>query len=457
MKFSTAYQNKRVLIIGMARSGIAAAKLLLKAGGIPILSDSRAEEAFGTDLDELRGTACEFHLGEDTLVLLDNADIVVISPGVPITAPVVQRAKENGIPVLGELEFAYTLLLGSLSAISGTNGKTTTTTLLSEIYKKAGIVSCACGNIGYPISAVALDSQPNDVTIAEVSSFQLESISSFHPHVAALLNITEDHLNRHGTMAEYIRMKQRLFERQTALDYAVLNDADETLHAMAANLPSKVVWFSRTRELDEGAFVRDGMIIWKWKEKEYPICRADELLIPGPHNLENALAAVAMACCDHVPYDAIAAVLQTFAGVEHRIEKVRVLQGVTYINDSKGTNVDSTIKAIESMTRPTVMILGGYDKHTDFMPMCTCIMNHEMIRHAVLIGTTAPQIERQLKESGFTSVSHANSLQNAVEQSRKVAADGWNVLLSPACASFDMFKDFEQRGRVFKDIVNHLE
>ena len=450
-------ENKRVLVLGMARSGIAAAELLLHHGAIPVLADSKNEEAFGNALDSLRGTACRFRLGEDPVMLLDEADILLISPGVPIDAPVVLAAKEKGITVVGELEMASSMLSGDMLAISGTNGKTTTTTLVGKIFENAGRVTHVAGNIGYPLSAVAKVSRKEDISIVEVSSFQLESIRTFHPRVAALLNITEDHLNRHGTMAQYIKLKQRLFENQKPTDVAVLNMDDPVLFKMAQKLKSRVAFFSRTQKVENGAYIEDGKIVWQWDGERKNICDADEVLIPGPHNLENALAATAMACAMGIPTPIIRHTLVSFTGVEHRIEKVRIFQGVTYINDSKGTNVDSTIKAVQSMKAPTVLILGGYDKHTDFSPLCREIVRSGRISHVVAIGQTAKQIHRQLEEAGYTAVVRAYSFEEALGTARENAVHGGNVLLSPACASFDMFRDFEHRGQVFKELVNALK
>lgn len=448
--------NKRILVVGMARSGVAAAQLLLENGATPVLSDRKPEDAFGGELDALRGTACEFRLAEDPVRLLSEVDGLVISPGVPIDAPVVLAAKEQGIPMVGELELAWSLLQGEVLAISGTNGKTTTTTLLGKIFENAGRVTHVAGNIGYPLSAVAMKSKKDDVAVVEVSSFQLESIKTFHPHVAALLNITEDHLNRHGTMAQYIRLKQRIFENQTGRDYAVLNMDDPVLFKMAGKVKSQVAFFSRTQPVENGAFVEDGKIVWQWNGARRTICDAEQILIPGPHNLENALAATAMACAMGVPAPVIRHTLQSFSGVEHRIEKVRVFQGVTYINDSKGTNVDSTIKAVQSMKAPTVLLLGGYDKHTDFMPLCREIIASGRIDDVVVMGETARQIREQLEEAGYDRITQAYSLRDAVDKARALAVSGGNVLLSPACASFDMFRDYEHRGAVFKEIVNAL-
>lgn len=448
--------GKRILVVGMARSGIAAAQLLLHHGATPILSDNKKEDAFGQQLDVLKGTACQFRLGKDAVSLLDEADGLIISPGVPIDAPVVQAAKEKGVPMVGELELAASLLNGDMVAISGTNGKTTTTTLLGRIFENAGRITRLAGNIGYPLSSVAMESRKEDMTVVEVSSFQLESIKTFHPHAAALLNITEDHLNRHGTMAQYIRLKQRIFENQTPQDYAILNMDDPTLMKMVPKLKSQVVLFSRTRPVENGAFVEDGKLMWRWQGQKRSICDVEQILIPGPHNLENALAAAAMASVLGVPAPVIRHTLMSFTGVEHRIEKTRVLDGVTYINDSKGTNVDSTIKAVQSMKAPTVLLLGGYDKHTDFMPLCREIIASGQISHVVVMGETSRQIRTQLAEAGYDAITQAYSMQDGVEKARNLAQSGGNVLLSPACASFDMFRDYEERGRIFKQIVAAL-
>ncbi|MBQ7867564.1 MAG: UDP-N-acetylmuramoyl-L-alanine--D-glutamate ligase [Clostridia bacterium] len=448
--------GKKILMVGMARSGIAAAELMAQKGAVPVLNDRKKEEAFGTDLDGLKKN-CQFRLGEEPVALLDEVDGLVISPGVPINAPVVKAAAEKGLPMVGELELAFQNLLGDVLAISGTNGKTTTTTLLGRIFANAGRTTHVAGNIGYPLSSVAQEAKDEDVTVIEVSSFQLESIETFHPHVAALLNITEDHLNRHGTMEEYIRLKGRMFENQTADDCAVLNMDDPTLVKMSEGLKAQIAFFSRTQKVENGAFVEDGKIVWQWNGARRIICDADQILIPGPHNLENALAATAMACFVGVPAPVIRHTLMTFTGVEHRIEKVRVFKGVTYINDSKGTNVDSTIKAVQSMKAPTVILLGGYDKHTDFMPLCREIVDSAYMAEVIVMGETARQIQEQLEEAGYSRITKAYSMEDAVEKARAMAVSGGNVLLSPACASFDMFRDYEQRGDVFKQIVNDLK
>ena len=451
------YNGKRVLIVGMARSGIAAAQLLVKHGAHVVLNDSKTREQLGDAIMPLEALPVEWKLGCPALDAMDGIDVLVISPGIPDTAPFVVEAKKRGVAVVGELELAYTLSPGKMVAVTGTNGKTTTVSLTGEIFRNAGHTTHVVGNIGYPYSAAGLESKPEDRIVCEVSSFQLETVDTFHPTVAALLNITEDHLNRHGTMEVYTQMKMRLFENQSADDVAVFNADDPALALLVEQVGSRVMLFSRKQEVEQGAFVRGGNVVIRWMGREETVCPAEEIYIPGPHNLENALAATCITYASGVSAGVIAQTLRTFRGVEHRIEFVRELDGVRYINDSKGTNVDSTIKAVQTMTRPTAIILGGYDKHCDFTPMVREMLAAPMIREAVLIGATADQIEQTLLREGWTNIHRAATLEEAVVVSRSLSAEGWNVLLSPACASFDMFADYEARGRIFKEIVAALK
>ena len=450
------WKNKRVLIVGMARSGIAVAQLLCRYGAIPLLNDRKTAEELGEGLQALQGLPCEWHLGEAPEALLDQSDMLLISPGIAIDAPIVRLAREKGIPVTGELETAAQLAEGTLVALTGTNGKTTTVSLLGEIFRAAGRIAYVAGNIGYPLSAAAMQSRREDVLVAEVSSFQLETTKAFHPTVAAVLNVTEDHLNRHYTMENYAAVKRHIFDAQTARDTAVLNYDDAACRKMAEGLPSRVAWFSRTREVPQGVCVRDGKIVINWEGREQAVCAAEEVYIPGPHNLENALAAAMMAYAAGVPAAVIRHVLRTFKGVEHRIEFVRELDGVKWYNDSKGTNVDSTVKAVQTMRAPTVLILGGSDKHVSFDGLAQEIVRSGVIAHVVLCGATAPQIEKALRQAGYTAIHQAEHYPEAVALCRSLAVKGGNVLLSPACASFDQFSDYEQRGRVFKELVNAL-
>ncbi len=449
--------GKRVLVCGMARSGIAAAQLLASHGAMVTINDMKAEDAFGDALCGLKALGCAFALGCAPQACFDGQDMMIISPGIAWAKPFVQEAIARGIEVIGELELGARMSRGSLVAITGTNGKTTTTTLVGEFFRAWGKTTHVVGNIGYPITATAGISTADDISVAEVSSYQCESIEAFHPHVGTVLNITEDHLARHGTMDVYVAMKRRIFARQTAQDYAVFNADDETCRQMAEGLAAKIVWFSRTQAVRCGAFVKEGVITINLGGGDEAVLPAKDVFIPGPHNLENALAAVAIAGCMGVPCGVMADVLRTFAGVEHRIETVRTLHGVTWINDSKGTNVDSTLKAIATMTRPTVLILGGSDKKTSFAPLAQAIAAAPQIEHCVLIGDTAAQIEAALQEAGFTAIEKAGyDFDACIAACQALAQDGGCVLLSPACASFDMFKDYEDRGRIFKEKVMAL-
>ncbi len=459
--------GKKVMVLGMARSGVAAAKLLSSLGAQVRISDQKTKEKLAAAVAPLE--ACEnieWRLGEAAEAALEGQDILVISPGVPIDSATVKQAQAMGVEVIGELELGYQTAKGLLIAITGTNGKTTTTTLMGEILKNSGRNTYVVGNIGFPYTAVSGQMTAEDATICEVSSFQLESTKTFRPHISAILNITEDHLNRHYTMENYAATKARIFENQTdAEECVVLNYDDADLRDMVSKVKCNVVWFSRKAVPPAGAFVEDGMIVYKAvcetadnaAEEIYEICRADEVYIPGPHNLENALAAVAMSMAAGIPIPTIRDTLRTFKGVEHRIEFVRELDGVRFINDSKGTNSDSTIKAVETMNKPTVLILGGSDKHVDFTGMCEVIKNSPYIRHIVLIGQTAAQLDETLLKVGYTAYTHCGyDFKAAIEKAFSLAEEGGNVLLSPACASFDMFSDYEQRGAIFKQIVNAL-
>ncbi|MBQ9325378.1 MAG: UDP-N-acetylmuramoyl-L-alanine--D-glutamate ligase [Clostridia bacterium] len=451
------YQGKHVLVVGMARSGIAAAALLAAHGAIVTINDNKTEAELGEALAPLQGQPVIRKLGCSADSLLEGQDMLILSPGIPDKAAFVVEARKKGVRVEAEIELAYQLSQGDLVAVTGTNGKTTTVTLLDEIFLASGRTSRAVGNIGFPYSQAVAEGHPGDMYVCECSSFQMETVHAFHPHAAALLNITEDHLNRHGTMEEYTRLKMRIFENQTLNDYAIFNGDDPALKGLPEKVQSHVLFFSRQRELEEGAFVRNGHMILRLSGQETDVIPVDEIYIPGPHNLENALAASLMAFVCGVHADVIADTLRRFRGVEHRIEWTREYKGITYYNDSKGTNVDSTLRAVETMTKPTTIILGGSDKHCDFTPLARAMLDSPYIREAVLLGVTADQIEATLRREGYTHISRVTSMQEAVEKATALSSAGWNVLLSPACASFDMFHDYEERGRIFKQIVSQLK
>ena len=456
MKEHTQFEGKHVLVVGMARSGIGAAELLVRLGAIVTVNDSKPEEELGEEVLALKELPVIRRYGMPAMDLLEGQDILVLSPGVPDKVPFVKEAKQCGISVIAEIELAYEASCGRLVAVTGTNGKTTTVTLLDCMFRDAGQASHAVGNIGYPYSQAVVSEGTDDMFVCECSSFQMETVDGFHPTAAALLNITEDHLNRHGTMQEYTRLKMRMFEKQTEADFAVFNADDPALSGLESQVRSRVLLFSRRHEVENGTFVRDSKVIFRLDGQETVILPAEEIYIPGPHNLENAMAAVCIAMVSGLTAETVAYTLRTFKGVEHRIEFTRELRGVRYYNDSKGTNVDSTVCAIRTMTRPTMIILGGSDKHADFTPLAKCMCESGMMAGAVLIGVTAPQIEKALLAEGFNHLEHASSMEEAVRICQEKAQDGWNVLLSPACASFDMFHDYEERGRIFKEIVHHL-
>ncbi len=449
--------GKRFLIVGMARSGVASARLLTAHGAQVTLSDRNDLESFEGRLDELMLLpGVTFRLGEDPSALLAEVDGVVISPAVPIKSAFIAEARALGKQVIGELELGFLLSCGTVVAITGTNGKTTTTELTGEIFRNFGKLTHVCGNIGLPITAIADNTHPEDVVVCEVSSFQLESIRKFRPRVAAILNIREDHLDRHGSMEEYARLKLRLLENLGEGDFAVLNADDETLYAFSKAYGGHQLLFSRKRELENGVFVREGTVTFQSDGIAHAICPVSEMLIPGSHNIENALAATAIACVSGVPFPVIRHTLRTFQGVEHRIENAGDVRGVKFINDSKGTNVDSTLSAIESMRVPTILLLGGYDKHADFAPLAKAISGSN-IRAVVALGATRRLIADALSAGGFEHVTISDEgFESCVRLAYGMAKPGECVLLSPACASFDMFKDFEERGRVFKAIVRKL-
>lgn len=450
------FEGKKVLVCGMARSGVSAAQCLYELGARVTISDSKAEEKLAEALQPLEGMDIRRCLGDQAQPAdLESYDLAVTSPGIPMQAPILRAVQAAGVPLIGELELGAQVSRAPLYAVTGTNGKTTTTTLIGEIFRNLGKTTYVVGNIGYPFTACALRCGEEDVAVAEVSSFQLETITTFHPHIAVMCNITEDHLNRHGTMEEYIRVKERIFENMGQGDYAVLNLDDPIVRGMAERIPCAPAFFSRRQEVETGAYLEGEEVVFSLNGHKKRVLRADEIRIPGEHNLENALAATALTMLAGVPAPVVRHTLKTFPGVEHRIETVRTVEGVTYINDSKGTNVDASIRAVRAMKAPTVLLAGGYDKHTDFLPLAREILASK-IHTVVVLGDTAEQIERALRAVGFESILHAKTFEEAVLLARSCAREGENVLLSPACASFDMFQDYEERGRVFKEIVSRL-
>ncbi len=452
-------KGKYVLVFGAGKSGIGAAGLLLHEQAKVILYDGNAKQ----DPEEIRrklnaGADVEIILGELSDEVLDRLELVVLSPGVPADLPVVLKMKEKEIPVWGEVELAYRVGKGEVLAITGTNGKTTTTSLLGEIMKAYREDVQVVGNIGTAYTSVALDTTEDTVTVAEISSFQLETIEKFHPKASAITNITEDHLNRHHTMEEYIRVKERITENQTMEDVCVLNYEDEVLRAFGEKLIAEqkvqVLFFSSLRALQDGIYCQDGTIWLAENGEREPIVHTDELKILGQHNYENVMTAVGMAYCAGVPMDVIRKAVCAFQGVEHRIEYVCEKNGVVYYNDSKGTNPDAAIKGIQAMNRPTLLIGGGFDKQSTYESWIRAFDGK--VKYLVLIGETREKIAETARREGFHEILMAEDLKEAVKICADKAEPGDAVLLSPACASWDQFDSYEQRGDLFKEYVRAL-
>ena len=453
--------KKTALVVGMAKSGVASAILLYKKGYTVIINDLKSDiPGLSESLKKIKYVN---RLGVAPEALLDGIDLMVISPVIPIFRPFVKEAIARGIEVIGEIElgYRYSNRGARFVCIGGTNGKTTTTTLTGEIFteyhKRIGTGNAyVLGNIGVPITAHALDTKAGDTVVAETASLQLESIVDFRCNAAGLLNITEDHINRFGSMEAYIAAKMRMFENQTEEDFAALN-ADDPIVANAKTRARKL-FFSRKKEVEEGAFVRNGKIIFRMDGKETELIPADELGIIGAHNLENALCAVCLSLAMGVPADIVSSMLRSFKGVEHRIEYTRCYHGVTFYNDSKGTNPESTIKAVEAMKQPTILLLGvgNYDKQSDYRPVFRCFNGR--VKACIVNGSNTEAIMKAAADEGYTAI-HAcmGGLEEMILDALDIAESGDAVLLSPACASWGMFTDYEERGRIFKQIVNSLE
>ena len=445
------YNGKKALVCGMARSGIAAAKLLNRLGARVTLQDMKKREEISADVLALEGEGIVLYTGANPDEIACAQDLIVLSPGIPCDLPFIAAAEEAGIEVISEVELAYRLTPCPITAITGTNGKTTTTTLTGEIMKTAYSGTAVVGNIGIPYSEEVGRLTEKDWVVAEISSFQMEKAKEFHPHISAVLNITPDHLNRHKTMDVYIAMKERVFAKQTAADFCILNHGDETCRKMADKTAAKVFFFDSSETLAEGIYLDGDAIEVRWGAINETLIHVDELQILGVHNYENVMAAAAMGICAGIALDTIRAVLKGFAGVAHRIEYVATVDGVDYYNDSKGTNVDASIRAVLAMKKPIVLIGGGYDKGSSFDEWTKLFPGR--VKHLVLIGVTAPKVRASAEKFGFTAISDCETFEEAVDLCREKAEDGDCVLLSPACASWGMFDNYEPRGDMFKEQV----
>lgn len=448
-------KNKNVLVFGSGISGIGAADLLASVGAKPIIYDENENREVDEILAKVQHPeATEVYIGRLTQERFDALDLVVMSPGVPTDIPLVEKFRAAEIPVWGEIELAYQIGKGRVLAITGTNGKTTTTALLGRIIGDYYDSTYVVGNIGIPYTSVVLDQKEDSVTVAEISSFQLETICDFKPAISAILNITEDHLNRHHTMAEYIRVKELITKNQDADGLCVLNYEDEVLREFGESLEIPVLFFSSERTLEKGIFLDGEDIILKTETEQINVVNVHDLKLIGIHNYENVMAAVAIAWGAGVPMDSIRQSICAFRAVEHRIEYVDEKRGVVYYNDSKGTNPDAAIRAIKAMDRPTLLIGGGYDKNSDYTEWIQSFDGK--VRYLVLIGQTKQKIAETAKRCGFHQIVLCEDMPEAMAFCTEHARPGDAVLLSPACASWGEFDNYEQRGDRFKEYVHKL-
>jgi UDP-N-acetylmuramoylalanine--D-glutamate ligase len=451
------FAGKRVAIAGMARTGLAAAPVLRDLGASVLLSDSSSAVDLGDKLHEAEALGVDLVTGARPEEAIAGADIIIPSPGIAMNSPLLRLARQRRIPVLSEIEVAYRIARAPILAVTGTNGKTTTTMLLGEMMRAGGKRTYVAGNIAadevkQTLITAAAEALPQDVIVAEISSFQLEWVEEFRPKVGILTNITPDHMNRHRSFAEYAACKERLFAAQRPDDVAVINAVNAPARAIGGRVRSRLFWFDRGHCFKtDSACTCGGNVVVRWGDDEYLLGPADALQMPGTHNLENALAAAGAAIAFGVDSEAVATALREFRGVVHRMEPVAEYNGVLYINNSMCTNVDAAVRSLEALNRPAVIIAGGVDKNSDFAPLGAVIAREA--RHLVLIGQAAPKLEAAAREAGFTEITHAESMEEAVATSARIAQPGDAVMLSPACASFDMFADFEARGQAFRDAV----
>ena len=448
-------KDKKVLVAGSGKSGIAATDLLKKVGATVTIYDGNEKLVKEDILSRLEDNSnVNVVLGDLSDEVINDTDLMILSPGIAIDAPFVNKVRDAEVSIWGEVELAYIVGKGKLAAITGTNGKTTTTALVGEIlsayFKDVNVV----GNIGTPYTCTAFDSTDDTVTVAEISSFQLETIHRFKPDVSAVLNITPDHLNRHYTMECYTDVKMSICKNQDSDAPIILNYEDEILRNYAPKLHNRIIWFSSRQTLDEGIYLEGKNIVYAQKGQKNVITTTEDTTLVGIHNIENIMAAIGITINMGVPADVIKEAIRKFKAVEHRIEYVKTVDDVLYYNDSKGTNTDASIKAIQAMTRPTVLIAGGYDKKVQFDDWAKELKGK--VKCLVLLGDTANQIATTVKKYGFENIIFTKSLKEAVDECKKNAEPGDAVLLSPACASWDMFDSYEQRGDMFKDFVNQL-
>ena len=452
MSASIELRNKRVLVIGLARTGVATALFCASRGARVTATDARTEKELGDAVLVLRKAGVVLELGGHRQELILDADLIIPSPGVPADAPLLQFARSKGVTIWSEIELAYRFLKGRLIGITGSNGKTTTTSLIEHILRSAGFSTILAGNIGTPLISCVEKSSEKTVAVAELSSFQLELIEKFRPNISVFLNLTPDHLDRHHTLESYGAAKARIFQNQGESDSAVLNADDPGTTPYAPAKP-QVFWFSRKQRVAQGAFVKESEILFRREGTEEAILKLADIPLAGAHNVENVLAAVAATKLAGAESAAIAKGVRSFAGVEHRLEFVAEIGGVRFYNDSKATNVDATLKALDAFPGRILIILGGKDKGNDYTVLQAPLRERAIL--ALLIGVAADKIEKQI--AGSVAIEQAGTLERAVETAAHAARAGDVVLLAPACASFDQFQNYEHRGRVFKELVHQLE
>ena len=441
-----------MLVVGLGRSGVASALFLQARGARVTVSDAKPQDQLSQEIPVLLDHGIALETGGHGERTFRGQDLIVVSPGVPVDSPSLVQARALGEPVIGEIELAFQFLPKNIVAITGSNGKTTTTTLAGEIISAGGFPVVVGGNIGTPAISLVDRAKADAVVVLEVSSFQLETVQTFRPRVAVVLNVTPDHLDRHRTFAAYTDAKARIFENQQTNDYAVLNADDPTCAELANRSRAQVFWFSRKKEVQQGAYLRDGRLLFRDAKQQHEIMQASEIPLKGAHNVENAMAAICVGALMGCEAERIRAAVQNFKAVEHRLEFVATIRGVEYYNDSKATNVDATIKALESFPANVHLILGGKDKDSDYSLLNDLLQKR--VKRVYTIGSAAEKIESQV--GTVVEVDRSGTLEAALRHAAAIAQSGDVVLLAPACASFDQFQNYEHRGRVFKEVVASL-
>jgi len=445
--------NKRVLVVGLGKSGVASALFLKKHGARVTVSDAKPEDQLRSEIPLLLDHGITVETGGHGDRTFRGQDLIVVSPGVPVDAPHLVQARALGEPVIGEIELAAQFLPGPIVAITGSNGKTTTTTLVGEILGAGGLPTVVGGNIGTPAISLVERATANTWAVLEVSSFQLETVQTFRPRIAVILNITPDHLDRHRTFEAYAGAKARIFENQQSDDFAVLNEDDPACVNLAKRVNAQLFWFSRQKEVQRGAWLSGGRILFRDAARQQEIMLVADIPLKGAHNVENALAGVCVGMLVGSSPERIREAIRNFKAVEHRLEFVARIRNVDYYNDSKATNVDATIKALESFPANIHLILGGKDKGSDYSVLNDLL--RKRVKRVYTIGASAAKIESQIKEAA--DIFHAETLEKAIRRAAQDAKPNDIVLLAPACASFDQFDSYEHRGKVFKDVVKSLE